>query len=276
MTGVLLVQCPDQKGVVAALAQLLFGFNCNILQSDQFSDETAAPGRFFQRIHFDYSDISVGAGNLGVLETAVGELAKRYQMDWQVGRAWAVGPAGAGSWGAAATSSRRSCAAAYSAAGAPAAAAARALTPTPRHAARGRTARLQVSYRTQRKRVAVLVSKMDHCLYDLLIRQRSGELHCDIPLVVSNHGDLGHVARMFGVDFEHLGFSRELDRGAAKQQQEAALQRVRAGSAAAAGCGRSAGAGHWQLTRTAAAWAGCRLSLTSVLRRVLACVAGAG
>lgn len=79
-----MVQCPDAKGVVAALAQLLFGFNCNILQSDQFSDETLKPSRFFQRIHFDFSDISVGTGNLAVLERAVDELAKRYEMDWKV------------------------------------------------------------------------------------------------------------------------------------------------------------------------------------------------
>jgi formyltetrahydrofolate deformylase len=74
--------------------------------------------------------------------------------------------------------------------------------------------------------MAVLVSKMDHCLFDLLIRQRSGELHCDIPVVISNHPDLGHVADMFGVHFEHLGFKKELDKAVAKQQQEAAIQRV--------------------------------------------------
>jgi hypothetical protein len=38
----------DAKGVVASLAQLLFGFNCNIVQSDQFSDESLRPSRFFQ------------------------------------------------------------------------------------------------------------------------------------------------------------------------------------------------------------------------------------
>jgi formyltetrahydrofolate hydrolase len=38
----------DAKGVVASLAQLLFGFNCNIVQSDQFSDESLKPSRFFQ------------------------------------------------------------------------------------------------------------------------------------------------------------------------------------------------------------------------------------
>lgn len=84
----------------------------------------------------------------------------------------------------------------------------------------------QVSYRPRRKRVAVLVSKMDHCLFDLLIRQRSGELPCDIPVVISNHPDLQHVAGMFDVDFEHLGFKRDLDKAVAKQQQEAAIERV--------------------------------------------------
>jgi formyltetrahydrofolate deformylase len=86
-----------------------------------------------------------------------------------------------------------------------------------------------VSYRPRRKRVAVLVSKMDHCLFDLLIRQRNGELHCDIPLVISNHSALSHVADMFGVHFEHLGIAANGggDKAAAKQQQEAAIERVR-------------------------------------------------
>lgn len=46
---------------------------------------------------------------------------------------------------------------------------------------------LQVSYSEKQKRVAVLVSKLDHCLYDLLIRRDSGELNCQIPVVISNH-----------------------------------------------------------------------------------------
>ena len=43
----LLIQCPDQKGVVAALAQLLYGFGCNILESDQYTDTSTAV--YFQR-----------------------------------------------------------------------------------------------------------------------------------------------------------------------------------------------------------------------------------
>lgn len=78
--------------------------------------------------------------------------------------------------------------------------------------------------------MAVLVSKMDHCLFDLLIRQRNGELRCDIPVVISNHPDLRHVAKMFDVDYEHLGFKKDLDKAVAKQQQEAAIEKVREGA----------------------------------------------
>lgn len=54
----------------------------------------------------------------------------------------------------------------------------------------------------RRPRVAVFVSKYDHCLRDLLLRQRSGELDCEIALVVSNHLDLQPLAQQFGVDYE--------------------------------------------------------------------------
>ncbi len=53
-------------------------------------------------------------------------------------------------------------------------------------------------------RVLVLVSKYDHCLVDLLQRWRAGELPARIPLVVSNHPDLGDLVRSYGVPFEHV------------------------------------------------------------------------
>lgn len=54
-----------------------------------------------------------------------------------------------------------------------------------------------------KKRVAIFVSKYDHCLYDLLLRHRAGELNGDFSLIVSNHPDLSPIARQFGVPF-HL------------------------------------------------------------------------
>jgi formyltetrahydrofolate deformylase len=52
--------------------------------------------------------------------------------------------------------------------------------------------------------VAVLVSREDHCLLDLLWRWRRGELHCEIPLVISNHPDQADDVDTFGVRYEHV------------------------------------------------------------------------
>ena len=54
------------------------------------------------------------------------------------------------------------------------------------------------------KRMAILVSRQDHCLWDLLLRHRSGELPSDVVAVISNHEDAGEIARVFDVPFHHL------------------------------------------------------------------------
>ena len=69
----------------------------------------------------------------------------------------------------------------------------------------------------QPKRVAVFVSKTDHCVLDLLWRQRRGELNATIPMVVSNHPDLAEDVRQFGVPYIHVPVDPD-DRGAAEQQ----------------------------------------------------------
>jgi formyltetrahydrofolate deformylase len=53
-------------------------------------------------------------------------------------------------------------------------------------------------------RVAILVSRLRHCLYDLLARWRLGELHAEIPVVISNHRDAAPIVEEFGVAFRHL------------------------------------------------------------------------
>ncbi|MEO6599116.1 MAG: formyltetrahydrofolate deformylase [Polyangiaceae bacterium] len=132
----LLVSCPDRRGIVAALAQVLYGHGANILDSDQHTDPESA--QFFQRLHFDLTDLQ---SDRGTLERAIAEVAARFGM------------------------------------------------------------RYDLHYRLQRKRVALFVSRYDHCLYDLLLRHQSGELRCDLPLIVSNHPELERVARQFGVEF---------------------------------------------------------------------------
>ena len=143
-TGTLLVSCPDRRGIVAALAQLLYGHGANILDADQHTDAIA--GQFFQRIRFDTSEMRVDRAGL---ERAVTEVAERFGMRWRV----VLG--------------------------------------------------------SERKRVAIFVSRYDHCLYDLLLRHRAGELACEIPLIVSNHDDLEPVARQFGIAFYTFPISTE-------------------------------------------------------------------
>jgi formyltetrahydrofolate deformylase len=75
-----------------------------------------------------------------------------------------------------------------------------------------------MSFDERRKRVAILVSRQEHCLYDLLLRHRAGELACDIAMVISNHADAAPIARHFEVPFHHLPVTPET-----KGRQEAAV-----------------------------------------------------
>ncbi len=135
-TAILLVSCADRRGLVAALAQLLYGHGANILDSDQHTDPVAQ--QFFQRIRFDLSELRTDRTSL---EHAIAEVATRFDM------------------------------------------------------------RIRLSYSDQVPRVAIFVSKYDHCLYDLLLRHRAGELVCELPLIVSNHADLEPIARQFGIEY---------------------------------------------------------------------------
>src|SRR3954451_9617440 len=154
----LLVACPDRRGIVAALAQVLYGHGANIFDSDQHTDPLAA--QFFQRLHFDLTDLQT---DRGTLERAILEVAERFAM------------------------------------------------------------RYELRYRARQKRVALFVSRYDHCLYDLLLRHRSGELRCELPLIVSNHPDLARVAQQFGIDFELIPINSET-KPAAEGEQLALLR----------------------------------------------------
>jgi len=135
-TATLLVSCSDRKGIVAALAQLLYGHGANILDADQHTDSHA--GQFFQRIHFDLADLRT---DRVALEGGIAEVAERFSL------------------------------------------------------------RYRLDYSGQRRRVAIFVSRYDHCLYDLILRHRAGEMPCDLALVVSNHPDLEPIATHFGIEY---------------------------------------------------------------------------
>lgn len=74
----------------------------------------------------------------------------------------------------------------------------------------------RVAQTASRPKVAIFVSKYDHCLSDLLYRQRTGEIACDIPLIVSNHPDARRWADFYDVPFHVVPVTKDT-----KSQDEA-------------------------------------------------------
>lgn len=73
----------------------------------------------------------------------------------------------------------------------------------------------QLYFSDVKPRMAIFVSKMSHCLFDMLARYTAGEWNVEIPLIVSNHPDLQHVAERFGIPFHLFPITKET-----KEEQE--------------------------------------------------------
>ncbi len=143
-TAVLLVACPDRKGLVAAIANFLYQHNANILHADQHQDSAA--GLFLMRVEWDLTGFDLG---LHRFAEAFAPVAAQYEMRWE----------------------------------------------------------LKLS--SVKPRMAIFVSKFDHCLADLLYRWHAGELYCEIPLIVSNHPDTHWLAEAYRVPFQHMTVTKE-------------------------------------------------------------------
>ena len=81
----------------------------------------------------------------------------------------------------------------------------------------------QIYSEDERPKMAILVSKYNHCLYDLLSRYHSGELAVEIPFILSNHNDLEYVASQFGIPYYHIPVTKENKQEAEKKQLELLL-----------------------------------------------------
>jgi len=69
--------------------------------------------------------------------------------------------------------------------------------------------RWELHYRTEKPKMALMVSKMDHCFNDILSRYKSGEWNVEIPLIISNHKDMEEAAKRFDVPFHHIPIGRD-------------------------------------------------------------------
>ena len=138
-TAVLLITCPDRKGIVAAVAEFLYKHDANILHADQHQD--AERKLFLMRVEWDLTGFALDPTEF---PRRFSPLADRFEMRW----------------------------------------------------------RLEGS--RQPLRVALFVSKYDHCLMDLLYRHHTGELPCHIPLIVANHPEAEKWGRFYNVPFHYI------------------------------------------------------------------------
>src|SRR5438067_7195815 len=67
----------------------------------------------------------------------------------------------------------------------------------------------RLAHSSHRPRMIIFVSKYDHCLIDLLYRHQSGELACDIPLIISNHADNRAIADFYNIPYEIVSIAKE-------------------------------------------------------------------
>jgi formyltetrahydrofolate deformylase len=155
--AILLVQCPDRPGIVAAISSFLFRHGANIIDFDQHTSDEA-PGVYFTRLEFQTDKLDLPLEDLK--HAFALDVARPFSMDW----------------------------------------------------------RLTVS--TERKKVAVLVSKHDHALLELLWTWKRGDLRADVTTVVSNHPDLRAAVEGFGVPFVHVPNTKELRETAESRMAE--------------------------------------------------------
>lgn len=154
-TAILLVSCPDQKGLNAAIHDFIYRGGGNTLHADEHQD--AERNLFLMRVEWDLADFTV---DMREFAKHFQPIADRFGMQWRV------------------------------------------------------------ALSSYRPKIAIFVSRYDHCLVDLLYRQRSGELACDIPLIVSNHPDAQRWADFYNIPLQVIPVTRENKAEAERKQLE--------------------------------------------------------
>jgi len=153
---VLLMHCPDQKGIIASVTEFIHQRNGNIIYIDQYVDRSQ--DAFFMRMVVEDSNKTIDFKTFK--NDFVLELGAAFQLKCYF-------------------------------------------------------------YQEERfPKMAVFVSKYDHCLYDILSQQRSGKLNCEIPFIISNHKDLEGIAKQFEIPFFHIPVSKENKKEAEEKQLE--------------------------------------------------------
>ncbi len=154
--AILIIQCPDQKGIVAEVSRFLYSYEGNILEVDQHVDEEM--GRFFMRAAWELDSFSLKKEEIA--DRFEQEVGKRFRMEFKL------------------------------------------------------------HFNFPKPRMAIFVSKLSHCLFDILGRYHAGQIEVEIPLVISNHPDLKTIVEAFGIPFHYIPFNPESKISAEANQLE--------------------------------------------------------
>ncbi len=143
-TAILLISCPDQKGITASIANFVYKNNGNIQHADQHIDSES--NTFFMRIEWSLEGFSIPNKEI---TNNFSTLAKKFNMEWSL------------------------------------------------------------HFSSDFARVAVFASASLHCLYDILIKYKQGYFNCKIPFIISNHAQIGEIAKDYGVGFHEFPKNKE-------------------------------------------------------------------
>ncbi len=144
-SAILLIHCPDKKGLVATVTRFIQENNGNILSLDQHVDREDKV--FFMRIEWDLTGFQIPQEKIGEFFHTL--IAQKFNMQWGL------------------------------------------------------------HFSDEKPRMALFVSKLPHCFYDIIARTNSGEWQVEIPLVISNHEELRPVAEKFDIPFHHVPISKQ-------------------------------------------------------------------
>jgi formyltetrahydrofolate deformylase len=155
-TATLLFSCPDQRGLVAKIANFIYANGGNIIHADHHTDFNA--GLFLSRIEWYIEGFNLPRE---LIAPAFEAIAKPLNGAYEI------------------------------------------------------------HFSDASPRMAIFVSRQNHCLLDLIWRQQSKELSAEIPLIISNHPDLEPIANQFGIDYHYLPITK--DNKQAQQQRQLEL-----------------------------------------------------
>jgi formyltetrahydrofolate deformylase len=162
-TAILLVDCPDRRGLVA-IAQFLYAHGANIVHADQHQDNESS--MFFMRVEWTLDQFDLGPE---MLRAEFEPIAERFGMRWRI------------------------------------------------------------EYSSYRPRVAIFMSRYQHCLIDLLHRKQIGGFPCEVVVIIGNHPDAGPLAQFYDVPFHHFPVGVE-NKTEAEARQITLLERIKSSS----------------------------------------------